>query len=204
MILAAETNFILELVLGQRESDACEKLVELSRNSIVLMLPAFSLVEAAMFIERRRGERRNFIQRELQNQIQDATGSGTLARFASTLDQMNKELRQAEDDESIRMLFFRSVQCESLELIPVRAPVLKRTDEYQLTDKIDRFPDALVFASVITAMEGIPESSPATPKYFVSGDKRFTRQWCLDELRRVDCQLLSSFSAALAVARKHL
>jgi hypothetical protein len=204
MILAAETNFILELVLGQHESDACEKLVELSRESIVLMLPAFSLVEAAMFIERRRGERRDFIQRELQPQIREATGSGTLARFASTLDQMNKELRQAEADENARMLTFRSVQSESLQLIPITTSVLTRTDDYQLNGHIEQFPDALVFASVISAMEEVPETFSSTPKYFLSRDKRFSQPWYLAELRRVGCSLLSSFNDALAVARKHL
>jgi len=204
MILAVETNFILELVLGQEEASACESLLELARSSLVLYIPAFSIAEATMVVERRRGERREFIENPLQRQLKEANRSAILARFAPTLDQMKAELYRAETDEDNRMKYFRVIESESLQVIPLTARVLIRTADYQLNGDIGQFPDALVFASVMTAMNEMPETLASTPKYFLSRDKRFASQWCVAELRNVGCGLLSSFTDALSVARKHM
>jgi len=94
---------------------------------------------------------------------------------------------------------FRVTELQSLQVLPLTLPVLEKCAAYQFDRNIEKFPDALIFASVITAME----ESQDTPKYFVSRDDRFKSAWCLDQLRSAGCSLLSSFSDALAVARKH-
>jgi predicted nucleic acid-binding protein len=199
MILSIESNFILEHVLGQSEGSACEALLELSKRSLTLCVPAFAIAEAAMVVERRRGERRDFMQRQLQAQLQDANRSAVLARFAPALAGMKAELQEAEVDERARMQFFYSTELESLHVLPLTTLVLGKCAAYQLAGEIEKFPDALIFASVITAMEEIPDD----PKYFVSRDERFKSTWCLDQLRSVGCNFLSSFNDALAVARRH-
>jgi predicted nucleic acid-binding protein len=204
MILAVETNFILELVLGQREAAACEALLEFSRGSLVIFIPAFSIAEATMVVERRQGERREFIDNTLQRHLREANRSTLLARFAPTLAQVKAELHRADIDENDRMKFFRAVESESLKMVPLDAQVLARAVDYQLNGHIEQFPDSVVFASVISALGEIPETLASTPKYFLSRDNRFRGPWYLAELRRVGCNLLSSFNDALAVARKHL
>ncbi|HEV7763847.1 MAG TPA: hypothetical protein VGQ76_02480 [Thermoanaerobaculia bacterium] len=108
MIVVVETNFIIELVLQQEQSRACETIVELCSavNDVQMIVPAFAVAEAGMLLERRTGERRKLIQNDLPRHARELGRSRPLHRVEEILEELRAELGQAELAEASRWLEF--------------------------------------------------------------------------------------------------
>jgi predicted nucleic acid-binding protein len=203
MIVIVETNFIIELVLQQKEIEACEELMSLcSAPSARMVVPAFAIAEAGRKLEQKRGERRLFIQKDLTNQAREIGRSRNLGRFEKVLRALNDELLTAESDEASRWLILRT-DLGRLELIPMDAEILEETIAIQLGREIASLPDAIVFASVKTYLHGIRNAGVTEPACFVSRDTdAFGTDVIRKRLRKLDCKVFTrSFGDAAASLR---
>jgi len=202
MIVVVETNFIFELVLQQEEVAACEELISLcSVRPARMVVPAFAIAEAGMVLERRRGERRSFLQTDLARHAHEIGRSKTLGRFESALREVNNELLSAESDEASRWLGFR-VDLDRMEVIPTDAGVLEETIAIQRGREIERFPDAIIFASLKKYLHGIRNAGVTDPACFVSrDDDAFLKPEILKELRELHCTFVNSFANAASRVR---
>src|SRR5687767_632653 len=110
MIVVVETNFIVELVVQQEQSRACEEIVALCSSAGIarLVTPAFAIAEAGMLLERRKGERRKIIQVDLPRHAHDMGRAKPLGRVEEMFVELADELAQAEIEEASRWLMFRS------------------------------------------------------------------------------------------------
>jgi hypothetical protein len=204
MIVVVETNFILELVLQQEHSSACEEILALcSRpNGTRLVIPAFAVAEAGMKLERHRGERRVFIQKDVARYVRESGRARVLRSFEGVVRQLDKELIRAENDEADRWLDFRVVTLGTIEIIPLTADMLEETIALQLGKEIDQLPDALVFASLKGYLQGLDASEAETPRCFISTDKKaFGKSRIVQQLGLLNCAYIDSFVNAVAHMR---
>ena len=58
MRVYVETNFVLELVLGQEQAQACHEILALAESGLIdLVVPAFSILEPYQRLMRRKRDR---------------------------------------------------------------------------------------------------------------------------------------------------
>jgi predicted nucleic acid-binding protein len=203
-MIVVETNFILELVLQQEDSAACEEIVSLcSAPSALIVVPAFAIAEAGMRLERRRGERRRFLQKDLADQAREIGRNRTLGRFEMVLRELNDELLAAESDEASRWLNFR-VNLDRMHVISMTADILEETIAIQLGREINRLPDAIIFASVKKYLEDVRSGGITDQACFVSRDDAFGTDVIRKQLRKLNCTFVRSFGGAAAWVRANI
>ena len=201
MIVVVETNFVIELVLQQEQSPACEKILTLCSSSTPaqLAIPAFSVIEAGMTFERNRGQRRIFAQQDVSRFARESGRAKILQRFEKIVRELDAELVRAEIDEAARWLDFRVSMLDGMVVIPINGDMLEETVALELGREIDRFPDAVVFASVKAYLADLRASGVDRPACFVSRDKKaFGRNVLVEQLQRLDCAYIDSFDSAVA------
>lgn len=193
MNVFVETNFVLELALEQQESPSCEKLVELARaGSIVLLLPAYCLVEPHETLTRRRLDRESLRLRVLSELAQLARSKPLAERAAASQEIVN--LLVASDQYEINGIEqMKRLLLSVGEVLPLGLSVLQRAAEWQAN--FDLSPqDAIVYASIRARLEIDHVSSSC----FVSrnpGD--FDNNRLRRDLVSLNCKYFSSFATAL-------
>ena len=208
MIVVVETNFVLELVIEQAEATACQRILDLARGgNIRLAIPSFSIAEAIQTIEKRRGERRDFLHTNLQPHIRELSRAVPLAQYADLYRQLNTELFKAEAAEANRMSLFLRESMKTMHLIPLTSNELLTgwsltTGEEQQETKTLRASDALVYASVIAALRR-REQIPAERACFVTRDRDFDKETLRTLLQTLDCRLMFSFADAVGLIEAH-
>ena len=156
-------------------------------------------------LERHRGERRVFIQRDVARYVKESEKAKILRSFEAVVRQLDQELIRAEDDEARRWLDFRVETLGTIEIIPLTAPMLEETIALQLGKEIGHWPDALVFASLKAYLQGLDASEAETPRCFISTDKKaFGKSLIVQQLRRLNCVYVDSFVNAVDHIRHHL
>jgi hypothetical protein len=198
MIVIVETTFIVEFVIQQDQSTACEEILRLTAagDPVRLVVPAFSIAEAGMMLERRRGERRDFIKSPLARQTTDRRESKVLARYRQILRELNGELLLAENSEHQRYDDFCANRIRSAATISLTREILNAAFALRTAGTVEKLPDAIVLASVISYLSELPSDS--RPRIcFVTPDRAF-----LDPLQTYNCTCLRSFSDAVAWIQK--
>lgn len=193
MNVFVETNFVLELALEQQESPACEKLIELARAaSIVLLLPAYCLVEPHETLTRRRLDREALRLRVLTELAQLARSKPLAERAAASQEIVN--LLIASDEYEINGIEQIKQHLLSVgEVLPLNLSVLQRAAACQAN--FDLSPqDAIVYSSIRAHLE----IDHALGSCFVSrnaGD--FDNNRLRRDLASLNCKYFSSFATAL-------
>ncbi|HYK05442.1 MAG TPA: PIN domain-containing protein [Thermoanaerobaculia bacterium] len=202
MIVIVETNFIIEFVLQQEHSRACEELLALCGSGIArLAIPSFAVAEAGMMLERSRGERRKFLNEDLSRQRGEIGTAKLLQRYEAILIDLEKELVAAQSESDSRWLDFRN-RLESADVIPLTAAALEETISIQVGREIEQWPDALVLASVKSYLVGVRATGASTPAVFVSTDgAAFGRSIITRQLRKLGCTYVNSFANAVRYLR---
>lgn len=186
MIVYVETNFLLELAYLQERCASCEEILDLARESaIVLLLPAFCAAEARATLHRRASERREF-QESFQKHIREISRS----EMFRGLDQQAKDIVAAfvSGNEETRERLESAIR--AIDELPLTQEVVvsARRHEPRISPQ-----DALVLAS-ITAHASVQTG----PKCFISQDAgAFRNPAVLDVLTSVGCKFLSNFTDAV-------
>jgi hypothetical protein len=185
-----ESNFVLELALGQEQAIATEAILSSAeRREVPLAVPWFSLAEPFSTIEKRSRDRNQFIG-QMRRQLHDLRRSqhrGIEARALALGVARLARVGVSELDDLIG-----SVQrlVNAATVIPVDASAFGRAMDYRARFGFSP-QDALVFAAVVGHLT---DSAVPGPHVFVTKDQDdFQGRGVGRELRALDCQLVFRF-----------
>jgi hypothetical protein len=199
MIVIVETNFILELVIQQAEAEPCRRIASLSHpgGPITLAISAFSVAEAMMTIERKRGERKKFVEDDLKRFIREIRRSEPRQHLAELLTGIEIELVKAEDDEASRLAWFLGQVIPAMDVIPLTSDMLLAAYDFKFERTSKYAPDAIILASTIQYLQRQRANGAGDPFCFVSRDRRgFSADAVSQQLKELGCRILSSFEDA--------
>ena len=189
MRVYVETNFVLELALQQEQHAECDALLQLAEaQAIELVLPAYSVVEAIITLERRANERNVLLQHVERELREVARMQGYPAGAKNARDTMKALLVDAVHEARGRFSRVASRLQDSGVLLPLtgaelaKAPSLRT--EYGLS-----YPDALVLASVLEHLE----RDPVTSCFLNRNTKDFDDPRIHERLMKQSCRLIGNF-----------
>jgi predicted nucleic acid-binding protein len=200
VIVYVEANFILEVALGQTESQAAEAILGLAESGAIrLIIPAFALSEPFTTI-RYRGTEREKISIALAQQERELGRSALHQQFAPQVRQIVTILTAV-----------RKAQMDALEQTVERvlgvgtpatldAATFRQARQYQAI--YDLAPqDAVIYAVVLMDLrrQDLPEA-----KCFISRDKDFTDPGIKAELGRFNCRYINNFTDGLNYTHRNL
>lgn len=198
MIVAAESNFVLELTFRQNEVRECERLLELAEEqTISLAIPACSLFEPYETLVRRRKQREEILRR-LRDELRD------LARCEAygDLEEASKSVTRvlAESGEVQASALDKTIDkiLRVATIIPLSADVMRHALSLQLVYPLAP-QDAVVFASVDFYMR----EQGKGPKYFANKNRRdFLTPEVETHFQQYECRILDSFAATRKLTEK--
>ncbi len=194
MDVFVESNFVLELAFTQQEQTDCAKLLLAAKQGAVqLHLPVYCLTEVFQTSERLRKER-DATRRILRNEIgQHLREENADAQKMEVLDQMLTELLEARTRTQAKQMFEVTTDlAASANLIQLSAATMRRAQQAQLQHELSP-QDALVYASVLIELEGLPVEQE---KIFMTRNKAdFDKELLAKELDQFNCKLFFRFSA---------
>ena len=191
MHLLVETNFLVELILGQEQAAACEKIVAAAeQEKLVLHVPSFSLMEqlyrlTAVSIERDQLQGR--VEKELKAAERETTDNSSLV-------QLKREFATVFAERSViqqeRMFATVSRISRTARIIPLLGTTWALASELNSTMSLT-LPDAVVSASLLLQLEDLPAEEE---KLFVSRDHKAFRQEGVKQLfKEKNCGVLLNF-----------
>ena len=192
MIVAAETNFVLELAFRQSEAPACDRLIELAADgSIELVIPACSLFEPYETLIRRSKERERMLE-AFKREVDELARSGFYVDMTEKAEEIVKPIVGSSYvyERSLREAIVSVLRVATI--IPLSSSVMQQALAFQNAGKISP-QDSVVLASVVLFMRervgGARFFANRNVKDFMAPDLRA-------HFRQCDCRLLSSFTAA--------
>lgn len=195
MRIYVESNFVLECVLEQGQSEACVELLSRAvRGETQLCVPAFCLLEPFTTLQRR-GVERNRLREDLERHLREVRRTKSLSDDARRSDVSSLLLRAANEAEKR----FREVRQDLLQfatVLPLDVTALLRAEEFERQYGL-ALPDAVVLATVVVDLERDP-----MPGCFVN---RNTKDFDDPDIRELladgGCRFAGSFPEGLAIAR---
>lgn len=198
MIVYVETNFLLELALGQQELQAATALLDLAeQRAFTLAIPSFCFSEAFATLAERERSRRN-LRSNLSEHIRQLKRSEPLQNAAAALEPLLQFLQGLEQDEFGRLQSAVGRVLASAQMVELTSEVfldaLNAEDQFGLSPQ-----DAIIYASVLKHLRGQPA---AESKIFASLNwKDFRDPGLIEQLHTYGCRYEESFHAALARVR---
>lgn len=192
MRVYVETNFVLEVVLEQAESAACERLIALAESGeLSLAIPAFGLVEPIATLRRRSGERKALAAR-VENVVREIGRTLSFAAAAAS-NELAALLVQSADEGEQRYRSVRERLTRVAQVLPLDGSTIDEAE--RLTAELDlERSDALILASVL----GDAQLGSAPSCFPNRNTKDFDDPKVVDLLKQRQCKLLRSFADALA------
>ena len=158
MSVYVESNFVLELVLQQEQSESCEKILSLAETaSITLVLPTYSLLEPHEKL-RRQSNARDELQRQVSQELRQLRRSKSFRERIAGIKDLDSLLVQSnhEEREHLKQLSARLVACARL--VPLTASLLRAARHLEDAFGL-RAQDAAVLASVLQDLTDFGEAS---------------------------------------------
>jgi len=189
MNVYVETNFVLELVFQQEQSDNCEQILLLGeRKAIELLLPAYCLAEPYEKL-RRQSNRRGELSRALNEELRLLARTAAYARQIERLLEVDRLLEESNQEERQRYNQYLEQLLQSASIIPLSADILKTALHAEA--RFDLRPqDAIVLASVLDHLS----LASADTKCFLNRNARdFGNPNIVQELNRYNCRMIPRF-----------
>lgn len=193
MIVYAETNFLLEVAYLQEGCESCNAILELARReSVSLVVPAFSIAEARSTWRNRLSERNVLLRDQLQPLIRQLSRSEQFSSLPETSKDLVAAIADSGQDARFRLDAVIATVEEHGDVQQLTAEVL--SSAVDLEKRFSLSPsDSVVLASITAHLSG----APSAPKCFVSEDRKgFANPAIHDELARYGCKVLVSFADA--------
>ena len=194
MIAYVESNFVLEIALGQEQSASAESLLVLAEaDTLDLILPSLALAEPfATITQRERGRRRlvndiattlRDLQRSVSHQHEALLVANAVAGLANIA---GREYTRLHGVVTRLLTTARIIELDSSRF----ALALGYQPRYELSPQ-----DSIIYASVISDLQAQP---PSDLKCFLTRNSRdFDDPDIVAELHGHNCQLLFSFDDGL-------
>lgn len=194
MIAYVESNFVLEIALGQEQADSAEALLALAEGSALeLLLPSLALAEPFATITQRERARRRLaseiattlrdLQRSAPHQSEAALVANAVAGLANIA---GREYARLHDVVARLLTVAGRIELDSARFALARTYQVR----YGLSPQ-----DSIIYASVVTDLQLKP---PADPKCFLTRNSRdFDDPDIVAELSGYNCRLFFSFEDGL-------
>lgn len=189
MNVYVETNFVLELVFQQEQSQSCENILDLCKSQDVnLFIPAYCLAEPHEKLRRQHNHRQE-LQRVLNLELKQLIRTAPYTTRVAQIEDVSDLLIQSSLDERLR---FTQVRQQILQL----GTVLSLTSDNLIeaaaveTDYNLSAQDAIVFASVIAHLQ----TSRGTTSCFLNRNSRdFDNFAIANALEGFSCKMIPRF-----------
>jgi predicted nucleic acid-binding protein len=195
VVIYAETNYILELILKREEYSACEELLMLAEQKKVwLLLPSFSFAESYEALTRIH-KARKAIHERLAIEVHELKRQATYKdeKPKSVMDEMCNILINSTLEESIALKDVISRVISISGVIDLTAETLQSAidyeNEYALSPQ-----DAIVYASIIFHLNSVKPSSSC---FLNRNSKDFNTPDIQKFLNSRSCKLFFSFKDGL-------
>jgi predicted nucleic acid-binding protein len=205
MTVYVETNFVLELALGQEQSQSCRTILQLAEaDEIRLVIPAYSLMEPYEKLIRD-AQRRQSLAEDLEQELTQLGRADAFEQKMSAFEELAALLTRRREEEMRQLREAKETMLRVASLLPLRASVLE--ESLQLQRSLDLSPqDACVLATVLERLRstaGGPEN-PET-RCFVNRDAPdFSNPDIEERLERYGCQIKYHFDDGLAFIRSQI
>jgi predicted nucleic acid-binding protein len=200
VIVAAETNFVLELAFGHKEASECRRLIKLATNeNMELVVPACSLFEPYETLVRRRKQRDKLL-KAFKEEVNELARSDFYANLPEKVEEMVAPISDSSYvyERSLREAIVSVLRTSTI--IPLSSNVMQLALEFQNGGTISP-QDSVVAASVVLFMR----ERQGGPKVFANlNSKDFVAPHVQACFRQCVCRLISSFSAAMQFAEATL
>ncbi len=194
MTLYVESNFLLEIVLGQEQSAAAEQLLAMAeRGEIDLALPSFSLSEPLVRV--RRGVRdRKRLMKQVNDQVAQLARSAPHKSEVDVLRAIPNLFGSIEQRETNRLITTVERLLGTAKLIELDSSSFGAAIDYRTHYSLE-IEDAIVLAGV---MADLNSSGQSGPNLFVTTNiKDFNDPSLIGELKNRDCDVLWTFEDAM-------
>lgn len=190
MRVYCETNFVLELVLGQEQSQACQDILALPGRSIELAIPAFSLVEPFNTLVRLKIKRQD-LQLDLRRQRSELARNDSYSEGLRALDHSVDLLTRSIQDAETQFDQSRDRLLKAARILPLELGTLQdaRIHESYLSPG-----DAIVLASILTDLQN---NKVAQSCHINRNSKDFGVPNVETQLQALGCKLIHSFEHGL-------
>lgn len=198
MILYVESNFVLEIALGQEQGESAEHLLRQCESGVSeLRIPSFALAEPFATITQR-GRSRRQLTNSLEEQIGQLARSQPHQEEVLHLQSAPAVLRSIEARETYRLQDTIERILSVGTCLPIELSTFYRATSYQSGFGLSP-QDALIYASVI---EDLERHSGSERRLFVNRNSRDFRDPGISaELQLYQCRLETNFDLALASLR---
>jgi predicted nucleic acid-binding protein len=200
LILYVESNFILELVLEQEQSQAVEELLLLAeRKELILAAPAFALVEPIWTLENSKGSRELLI--GLEKLRTEISRSSDKEHEQAQLQAMIATVRNLHSDRQYRLGLVTHRFVHNASLLPLNTESIQLSFNLERPLYLDPF-DAIMLASILVDLKS---PSKDESKVFASLDKKaFAANAVREHLGVHNCQHIPGFSDTLEFIRARI
>lgn len=181
-----ESNFVLEIVLEQEQSDACAKLLRM--RQVDLAIPLFALIEPELTLRNLRAKRTE-LTRSLENELGYIERTRSLATEVSNLKSV---FTKAAQGAASRYADARRTLLKRARLLSLDGAVWK-VAEHLHADGM-QLPDALMLATVLVDRKRTRRRACFVNRNF----KDFAAY--KDRLEKTNCRLIASFEDGLSFA----
>lgn len=205
MTVYVETNFVLELALGQEQSDSCREILDMAKSRVLdLRIPAYSLMEPYQTLTRD-AQRRQSLANELEREIIQL---GRAEAFQSNIDafeELAALLTRRREQEMSRLHETKEGLLSTGNVLPLSTTTLEKS--LHLQDTYDLSPqDACVLATVLRHLRSRdPESRASKISCFINRDASdFGDPDIEEQLAQYGCHIKYRFDDGLAYIRGRL
>lgn len=193
MNIYVETNFVLELVLNQEQSDSCDKILSVCETEKhQLVIPAFSLAEpheTLIRLERNRKE----LQRKLKIEIEQIIRNILYKERLYELKKISDFLSNSIDEDKQRFINYRNRLLKLANVISLTTEILKDSATYEYQYNLSP-QDAIVYASVISHLQ---DNKPKINCFLNRNSKDFDDPSIRKDLQELNCLMIPKFDDGL-------
>lgn len=202
-LVIAETNIVVQNVLqrdGSEIAEAAASILEFAaQETITLLIPAFSLLEAAATF-RAAEKRRNRMAAELEAEERELARSPITERAAQDLRAFRSSLTSIAREETIRYSTLLEASLHTYGILDLNAGVLAEAlasaSDLDLT-----LQDSVVFASCLQALRQRP--SQGELRFFLTQNSRdFDTREVKKRLSEADAELVTDYRSGVARLRR--
>lgn len=205
MTVYVETNFALELALGQEQSQSCRTILQLAEaDEIRLVIPAYSLMEPYEKLIRD-AQRRESLAGNLEQELTQLGRADAFEQKMSAFEELAALLTKRREEEMHRLREAKETMLRVASLLPLTASVLE--ESLQLQRSLDLSPqDACVLATVLEHLQSAAgESENSETSCFINRDASdFSNPDIEEHLDRYGCKIIYQFDDGLAFIRDQI
>ena len=193
MNVYVESNFVLEMVFQQEQSEACERILAFCESTTVeLLIPAYCLAEPHEKLRRQNNSRQE-LQRNLNAELRQLARTSSYAARVQSIKDIADLLIQSSEDERQRFTHIQRRILQVAVVIPLTTEILLVASGYE--HEFDLIPqDAIVFASVM----GYLKSQNNVGNCFLNRNSRdFDNPDIVHALNQFHCKMIPKFDDGL-------